>query len=248
MTAPLVSVIIPVFNGADFLADAIQSVLAQTYRPMEIIVVDDGSTDASPEVARRFSAAIRYHAQPNRGTAAARNEGLRFAQGSHFAFLDQDDVWLPDKLADQMNALAESPWLDAVFGMVRQFRADEREESPPLAGYLPSAMLIRRDAFQRVGPFGTGWIIGEWADWYARAGEVGLRMALLPRVVARRRLHAANKGLDRPARREYVRLLKASLDRRRAGRAREEADVRPTRSGRSAGRSRRVLRHDLQRV
>ncbi len=224
MTAPLVSVIIPVFNGEAYVAEAVGSAFGQTYRPLEIIIIDDGSTDASRAVAVGFGAAVTVRCQSNRGTGEARNEGVRHARGSHLAFLDQDDVWLPDKIALQMAALAEQPALDGVFGMVRQFRGPRPAVQPgcpapgDMPGFLPSALLIRRDAFARAGPFGTGWALGEWADWYARAVDAGLRMEVIDRLVALRRLHAANKGTRRERRGEYVRLLKASLDRRRLSR------------------------------
>jgi glycosyltransferase involved in cell wall biosynthesis len=229
---PLVSAIIPVFNGEEFLAEAVRSALDQTYTPLEVLVIDDGSTDAGREVAARFGGAVACICQPNRGTGAARNEGVRHARGSYLAFLDQDDLWLPDKIALQMAALAERPGLDGVFGMVRQFRGPRPDVLPPRpaaedrAGYLPSALLIRRDSFLRAGPFGTDWTIGEWADWYARAVDAGLRMEPIERLVALRRLHPANKGKLTDRRVEYARLLKASLDRRRL--ARRAAGTSPT--------------------
>ncbi len=222
--SPLISVIVPVYNGRRYLDAALASVQAQTHRPLEVIVVDDGSTDDSAAIAAAYPGA-RIVSQPNQGTAAARNHGVRLARGDCLAFLDQDDVWTRDKLAWQAAALAARPDLDMVFGQVRQFFSPDWDAadrpglycpSEPLTGYLPSALLVRRAAFLAVGPFDTVWRMGEWAEWFTRARDHGLREWVVPHVVAWRRLHAGNKGLlDGAARGEYARLLKASLDRRR---------------------------------
>jgi glycosyltransferase involved in cell wall biosynthesis len=220
-----VSVIIPVYNCERYLAEAINSVLAQTHPAHEIIVVDDGSTDSSAQVARRFGSAVRYAFQPNAGIGAARNRGVRLALGNFFAFLDADDLWTDDKLRQQLAAVAEDPRLDAVFGLAKQFHSPEldavarsRIQCParPAPGYVAGSMLIRRSAFEGVGPFETGWRVGEFVDWYLRATEAGLRERMLPEVVLHRRLHATNQGVrERAAATDYARILKASLDRRR---------------------------------
>jgi len=222
---PLVSVIIPVYNGERYLAEAIESVLAQTYRPIEIIVVDDGSTDGSADVAKRFGSPVRYDFQPNSGAGAARNRGAELARGSVLAFLDADDIWLADKLARQMAAFDADPELDMVFGHVRQFYSTELDEhvrrntryaAEIMQGYVPGTLLIKRGAFFRAGPFATNWRVGEFIDWYLKAMEQGLKSFLLPEIVMKRRLHANNMGIrERKHQTDYVRILKASLDRRR---------------------------------
>ncbi len=105
---PLVSVIIPVYNGERYLAEAIGSVLAQTYTPFELIIIDDGSSDNSSGIARSFKE-VRYYHQSNQGVAAARNAGISFAHGGFIAFLDQDDIWMHDKLSVQMDYLLQHP-------------------------------------------------------------------------------------------------------------------------------------------
>src|ERR1700758_706720 len=97
----LISVIIPVYNAEKYLAEAIESVLAQTYRPIEVIVVDDGSTDSSADIAKRF-ASVRYCFQSHSGLGATRNRGIDLSQGKFLAFLDADDLWVEDKLTHQM--------------------------------------------------------------------------------------------------------------------------------------------------
>ena len=223
---PLVSVIIPVYNGERYLAEAVDSALRQRYRRFEIIVIDDGSTDATPEVVRGYGEQVSGLVQPNQGTAAARNRGVESARGELYAFLDADDVWLEHKLAAQVIALSSESAPDVVFGHVEQFVSPDVPEdvrrairfpAAPMPGHLPSTMMVRANAFARVGAFETGLKLAEFAGWFARAKDLGLQAVMLPEVVARRRLHSANKGVvERSSRQEYLRVLKASLDRRRA--------------------------------
>jgi len=223
---PLVSTVIPVYNCESHLAEAIESVLAQTYGPTEVIVVDDGSTDGSARVAKGFAPAVRYCSQPNAGAAAARNRGVALATGSFFAFLDADDLWMEDKLALQMEAFGRDPQLDLAFGHIIQFRTPDPAagrqspefEGEPMPGFSVCTMLVKRESFFRVGPFARRWRVGEFVDWYSRAQEKGLRHLMLPEVVTRRRVHAANMGIrEHGSRPDYARILKAALDRRRAG-------------------------------
>ena len=108
---PLVSAVIPAYNTERYLRRAIESVLAQSYRPFECIVVDDGSTDRTGEIARSFGERVRYHLQQNAGASAARNTGIQLARGEYIAFLDADDYWLDTKLEHQMRVLAAHPGL-----------------------------------------------------------------------------------------------------------------------------------------
>jgi glycosyltransferase involved in cell wall biosynthesis len=221
----LISIIIPVHNGDRYLAEAIDCVLAQTYPALEIIVVDDGSTDQSAAIAQGYERAVRYAYQSQTGAGAARNRGVELATGDYLAFLDADDRWVADKLARQMDAFEHEPVLDAVFGQVQQFHSPDLPPEvkaqiycPPqlMAGYLPSAMLVRRESFLRVGWFETHLQVGEFVSWYARATELGVRTQLLPELVAYRRLHQTNTSLQRRhTQTDFARLLKASIDRRR---------------------------------
>lgn len=218
---------IGVFNAAPYLGEAIESALSQTYRPLEVIVVDDGSTDASGDVARRYDDAVIVARQENGGNGAARNHAVRLASGDLFAFLDADDRFTPNKLELQCRALEADPELDVVFGHVREFVSSEltpeqrslvRSPAPePMAWTAPNLMLIRRSSFERVGPFAEDLKVGVTVDWYARAMEAGLRSAMLPDILLERRLHLTNNGLrERDSRDQYLHVLKASLDRRRA--------------------------------
>lgn len=223
---PLVSVIMPVYNGERYLADAVESVLAQTGGPVELIVVDDGSTDRSAEIARAFGAAVRYVYQDNAGQSAARNRGIQLAQAPFLAFLDDDDYWSPGKLALQLAVLTGDPTVEAVFGHVRQFVSPDippeaaarvRYHAEIMPGHVPGTMLIRREAFDRIGAFDPRLRVGEFVQWYAHAVDLGLRAVMLPEVVLHRRLHEDNEGIKQRAEAvQYVRVLKATLDRRRA--------------------------------
>jgi glycosyltransferase involved in cell wall biosynthesis len=224
-SASSISVIIPVFNGALYLAAAVETVLSQTATPGEVIIVDDGSEDDTAEVAGRFCPPVRYYRQTHGGAAVARNRGADLARGRFLAFLDADDLWAERKLACQLDAFSRDPELDVVFGHVEQFYSPELDEAgarkirrpaASLPGYHPGAMLIRRAAFFRVGYFETRWDVGEFVDWYAKAVERGLKSLMLPEVFLQRRLHETNLGVSkRDCRTDYARILKAALDRRR---------------------------------
>lgn len=218
-----VSVVIPVYNGEATIVDAVASVLAQTEPAFEVLVVDDGCDDHTPALvdalAAKHSCVRRLRQDPNAGQAAALNLGIAAATGTFLAFLDADDVWLPDKLARQLACFAANPQLDVVYGHARQcwmLPGRAMQEGPAVPAYLPSAMLIRRAAMDRVGPFHTRWRLGGVVDWYARAVEAQLHMTLVPDVVYRRRIHGRNIGIVAAAHRtDYVAVVKAALDRRR---------------------------------
>jgi glycosyltransferase involved in cell wall biosynthesis len=210
-----VSVIIPVYNGAAYLAEAITSALQQTYAPYEVIVVDDGSTDGSAAVAEAFVPRVRVIRQANAGCGAARNTGVRNASGSLLAFLDADDLWTPEKLAWQVAALDETPAPELVFGRVAIFdSATPTETREVYEGIIAGAMLVTRAAFDRVGGFTIERGVGEFIDWYARVQECGLPVRLLPQVVMRRRLHAENMTRSADTRAAYLTVLRAALQRR----------------------------------
>ena len=225
---PLVSVIIPVRNGERYLAEAIESVLAQSQAALEVIVVDDGSTDGSAVIARRFSPMVRCESREHAGVSGALNHGIGLARGALLAFLDADDRWAPDKLAVQSSAIAADPGLDMVFGHVEMFHSPELSPETrarlvvprgPQPGMSKGAMLVRRESQRRVGGFETAWTVGEFIDWYARAVEHGLRSLMLPDVVLYRRVHDANfTARARDSRQDFVRIVKAALDRRRGAR------------------------------
>ena len=125
---PLISCIIAVFNGERFIAAAVDSVLAQTYRPIEVIVVDDGSTDRTAEIVAGYGDEVRLVTQEAAGPPATRNLGLAAATGEYLAFLDGDDLWHEEKLARQMACLVTEPMPDACVTHVKHFWMPELAE------------------------------------------------------------------------------------------------------------------------
>lgn len=209
---PQVSVVIPVYNNELFVREAIESALGQAGPGLEVIVVDDGSTDASAERAAEIPD-VRVIRQANGGIGAARNAGVALATGEFIGFLDADDVWTVDRL---LKLLAVVDDFDAVFGQAVQF-GKHRDETEPQAALLAGTMLIRRASFERVGPFDEGLRVGEFIDWWARAEELGLKWTQIPEVVLRRRIHTTNTGITHAGDRvDYTRVLRAALERRRA--------------------------------
>lgn len=219
MSHPAVSAIIPVHDGRDLLARALRSVLGQSRPPDEIIVVDDGSQDGSGALARAF-AGVTCLELPHQGQAAALNHGVAAARGEYLAFLDCDDEWLPDKLARQLARFDADGSLEAVFGHAQQIvdmRGHAVGAPASFVARLPSAMLIRRAALARVGPFNPGLRLGMVIEWYTRARDAGLREAVVPEVAYRRHIHGANMGIRHARERdEYAVMLKQVLDRRRS--------------------------------
>jgi glycosyltransferase involved in cell wall biosynthesis len=185
--------------------------------------VDDGSKYESAVVAQRYASQIRLVQQPNLGAAAARYRGVELAQGELLAFLDADDLWIPDKLEHQMAALTGDSSLDMVFGQVEQFCSSDLSEEnrftdvgQVMTGLHVGAMLIRAEAFHRVGPFRTDVRVGEFVDWYGRAMEQGLRSLVLSDIVMRRRLHTDNlMRHTQNVAEEYMTILRDTLHRRR---------------------------------
>jgi len=227
MKSSSVSCIVPVFNGEMYLGEALDSILKQRYEPLEIIVADDGSTDGTREVVKRYGTRVRYLHQPNAGPGVARNLGLGAATGEFVAFLDADDLWHAEKLARQMARFDARPELDVCVAHVQNFWVPElREEeerfrshrlSKPLPGYLTATLLARRSLFESVGPFNAALRHGDSTDWFLRAAEHGAVIELLPDVLSYRRLHQTNRSrlLASNSRDEFLKLVKAVIDRRR---------------------------------
>jgi glycosyltransferase involved in cell wall biosynthesis len=223
---PSVSVIIPAFDSQAYLGEALTSVVSQSIRDIEVIIVDDGSTDATFEVVKTFDdRRLRYIRQDRAGAAAARNRGIDLAKSRFLAFLDADDLWIGDKLRLQIASLLRADG-DMIFANVEEFISDDRVEelegkvkvhTAPRPGIWLGTLLMRRDDFRRVGPFDLRWRMGEFVEWHARAIDLGLRPFVLPQVLARRRLHNDNMGRrDRAERGQYAQIIKGVLDRRRA--------------------------------
>lgn len=222
---PLVSVIIPVHNGARYLRAALESVFAQTYRPFEVIVVDDGSVDDSGVIAQGFHD-VRHIHQANQGVAAARNHGIEAARGEFLAFLDQDDLWTPDKIKLQMAHLLSNPEIGYTLTQ-QQFFLDPGASFPAWfrkelfssvhTGWSLNTLVVRRTAFEKVGNFATGYSAASDSDWFFRAKAAGLSMAVVPELLLLKRIHGANESAHaKEVLSELLKVVKSSLDRQRS--------------------------------
>ncbi len=218
----LVSAIIPVYNGAAFLGEAIECVIAQSYRPLEILVVDDGSTDTTAEVAGKYTIEVEYTYQPNAGPAAARNRGIGLAKGELLAFLDVDDLWSEDKLALQTAYLGENPEVDIVQGHIQTLQLDNSSSlsqivSTPYRYINIGSALFRRRVFDKVGLFDETLRDSEDVDWFIRAWERGVSKAVLESVTLLYRRHDQNMSdRQKPINYGLTKLMKRHLDRRRS--------------------------------
>jgi len=207
-----VSVVIPVYNGERFLAEAIESALAQTYHPMEVIAINDGSTDGSEAILARYADRITVLQQHNLGVAAARNAGVSKSHGAWVAFLDQDDTWDPCKLEVQMTHASQRDdvihcnvrVVDESGSILRHSRTKPSQTGSPtfseLVAFYPICMsttLVRRDALYRVGGFDPLNRFGtdDRQLWLA-LGATGGRFRYVDEVLASQRRHGGNASLD----------------------------------------------------
>ncbi|HCU65321.1 MAG TPA: glycosyl transferase family 2 [Rheinheimera sp.] len=209
---PKVSVVMPCYNNAAYVRQAVDSVLQQDYPNIELIVVDDGSTDNSLEVLASYGDRIRVIVQPNQGPAAARNNGIRHATGDYIAFLDSDDLWLPGKLSAQLEFLQTNPDFIACFcswsvwdgneiPAFNQPTAEQRLElQKDKSGwlYLPLlddsvihtiSVVIKKQIMDSVGFFNEDYRVGEDHDYWLRLSRVG-KIAKLKTLYA---LYRANQ-------------------------------------------------------
>jgi glycosyltransferase involved in cell wall biosynthesis len=220
---PLVSVIIPIYNGERYLAEALDSVAAQDYDAIETIVVDNGSTDGGPALAAARGITVLHLDQ--RGAGAARNAGVDRARGEILAFLDQDDVWLPAKLRRQVEMLAAHP--DRICIAQQAYFIEPGHEKPAWfgkehllhqdhAGWAPSCLAVRRETFERVGRFDESLQHGSDVDWHARASHLGIAVERPPETLVRRRIHDANNSAALAAMTEFFTIVRSAVRRRKS--------------------------------
>lgn len=208
--SPKVSVIIPTYNNAKFIGEAIDSVLNQTYQDFEIIVVDDGSTDNTEEVLSKYKNRIRYIYQKNKGPAAAKNKGILASQSKYIATLDSDDIWLPQKLQLQVDLLDSNKQLGLVYTDTYQVNIDDKSidketyfnRYKPCSGrvldkllfhnFIPSlTVMMRRSCLEKAGLFDESLYTGEdWDLWLRIAEEFPIDYINIP--LGKRRIHKTN--------------------------------------------------------
>jgi len=223
-----ISVIVPVYNGERFVAQAVHSICRQRHRPLEIILVNDGSTDSTARVIRELAATTHEDMtcinQTNKGPAAARNRGLEVAKGEIIAFLDADDLWTAGMLEGQLKRLSDDDSLQLVVGCTQRVRASDRPESrsgleifgPQWMALVVGSALFRRTVFNTVGLFDESLRFGEDVDWFFRARELGVPIGISSEVTQLYRIHENNMTRDvQTSDRHFLSAVKKSLDRRR---------------------------------
>ncbi len=229
---PLVSIIIPTYNNGAYLGTALTSVRQQRYRPLEIIVVDDGSTDDTAIVVAQWQqqnvahdcVQLRYFYQANAGPATARNRGVALANGSLLAFLDADDWWHPEKLQQQVDRLIQEATLGYVLSHMTvhletatawpvSLNQAHYQNEPPCI--LPSALVVRQTIFQQVGDFDEHYRYSDDADWFLRAKDAAIPFAVLPEPLVYKRIHATNLSHSPAMAKETLRAFHTSIQRQR---------------------------------
>jgi glycosyltransferase involved in cell wall biosynthesis len=223
----LVSCIVPVYNGERFVGECVESILRQSYGPIEVIVVDDGSHDGTLGTLRPFGDRVRIFQQENQGPSVARNRGVEESRGEYVAFLDADDLWVEDKIESQMDRFRARPELDLCSGHIKSFWIPEldheriRVEDHPYhqerALLSPCTVLVKRRVFELLGGFDPELRNGEDTDWFMRMMKAGVEYETLPRLLVNRRQHSNNLTRHhRPSQEAVLGHLKRVLDRGRA--------------------------------
>jgi len=197
---PSVSIIIPAYNCEEFLAEAVASVAIQSPPVAEIIIIDDGSTDNTPAIARAAHPLVRCVRQANRGPAAARNVGIKMAGGEIIGFLDADDLWCEGQVARQLERLVADPSAGVVKGMTLFTRKTDNPDGPsryetfgePVLYANLCGALYRREVFERAGLLNEELRFGEDVDWTMRARERGIITRVYDQVTQYHRRHSGN--------------------------------------------------------
>ena len=229
--SPDISIIIPTYNRAEWIVEAVESVLNQSFTDFELIVVDDGSTDETPEALAVYLDRLKFISQPNRGVSAARNTGIQFARGKYICFLDSDDLWKPRKLEVQLKEMARHPefkisYTDEVW--IRNGRwANPKKRHQKYSGWIlqkllplciisPSSVMIERVVFEQVGLFDESFPAGEDYDLWLRIGSRFPILFIPEKLIIKRGGHAdqlSHKywGLDRFRVRSIEKVLRLGL-------------------------------------
>ncbi len=227
-TTPLVTCVVPVFNAERHIEGALESLLAQTHGPIDIVVVDDGSNDRTVELASSYGSAVRIVSQLTAGPAATRNLGIRTATGEFVAFLDPDDRWLPAKLERQLARFAARPELECSVTQVRIVWDDADDPAAValaghrrggvVAGYATPTLLARRSVFDRVGLLDEERWFTDATEWFLRASDADVVVELLEEPLVERHVHAANLTRRRAAAStdEFLDLVRQRIVSRRA--------------------------------
>ena len=223
MKSAEIDVIIAVYNGEKFIEDAIVSVQNQTWKDLNIIVADDGSTDETLNIITGLSKSddrISVLARSHQGVSATLNAAIGYSSAKYIAFLDADDLWDPTKLAVQMEALSNSE-SEVCFCMTQEFEnlsensiQSYRARKEPLKGVSKTAFLGPRSIFTRFGLFDETIAIGDFVDWFSRVVRADVPVIMLDQVLTFRRIHENNTTRD-ISKNEFLKVLKSHLDAKR---------------------------------
>lgn len=214
--------VIPAYNAEAFIGEALRSILAQSVPPDRVIVVDDGSTDGTADIVRTFAGAVEYVRQENTGPGGATTRGFAMVTTPWIATLDADDIWLPNKIEHQFDALERHPDSVGVFGRMTDFEGDPStaDRGGAYDGWSRSTMLIGTAEAVAAGAVAdVASKLGDMIDWLARVREAGHQLTMLPEVLTLRRRHPNN--LSKRSREDlakgYLAAARAAMLRRRAG-------------------------------
>lgn len=216
---PKVSCVICVYNGETYLAEAIRSIIKQTYANIELIVVDDGSSDNSGKIAKQFPE-VKYVYKENKGHASALNLGLKMAQGGLVAFLDCDDLWLPEKIEKQLQEFEQNPQLQYCTTLIQEFYNPDLENyvRPALPGYVATTLMVKKSFFEDYGKFEENKKHSHVTEWFAKTKNQNVAEYTVSEVLAYRRIHKENMswGDSSKSHDEHLEMIKKILDQRRA--------------------------------
>ncbi len=221
MKKPEVTSIIPVFNCEKYIESAIESVLNQTYKDIEIIIVDDGSTDDTPKLIKQYAGEVKYIRQANSGSAAARNLGIASARGYFISFLDSDDTWDKNKIFLQLECFDNNPEIEACLCNIKLINEKETgildDQYVIVTPYTVCSILIKTDAVKKVGLFNTNLKYGEDTDWFMRMRNLAIPIKILKDKLVYARLHKNNltNSFSVRSREEIFSKIKNGLDERR---------------------------------
>jgi glycosyltransferase involved in cell wall biosynthesis len=221
VSVSLISVIVPAYQAETYLREALDSALRQDHEAVELIVVDDGSTDRTAEIAAEYPVQLVRREQG--GPAAARNSGLAVAKGEFLTILDADDLWPSDRLSRQLAHLTAHPEQRIVLGLAEVFLSPGESRPAHDPGFAegekvvghPATMLARREVFDVVGPFDETLRLSEDIDWLARASDAGILAGRIEQTLLYYRIHAHNTSRHTQANHAAtLRVLRASVQRK----------------------------------
>lgn len=224
MIEPLVSIIVPVFNGEKYIEETLETILHQDYNSKEVIIVDDGSEDRSADIIKFFSE-VKYIYQENSGVPKARNRGIREAKGEFIAFSDQDDLWKKHKISDQVKYLIDHP--DAEYVICKRKIQLDPGLTPPLwlkkelldsenIDHSPTSLVARSSLFQSLGGFDTDYENASDVDWFFKAKDAGIKKGVIEKVLYIKRIHEENQSNRvKELHKEYLQLIRESIKNRK---------------------------------